>query len=70
MVGEIDVASDVIETPEEFADTIGRELQFVRRDKLIACTNCGLAPMDRHVAEAKLRALAAGAALADQRAAP
>ena len=69
MVGVIDVASDVIETPEEVADTIGRALQFVRRDKLIPCTNCGLAPMDRHVAEAKLRALAAGAALADRRAA-
>ena len=69
MVGVIDVASDAIETPEEVADTIGRALQFVRRDKLIACTNCGLAPMDRHVAEVKLRALAAGAALADQRAA-
>jgi 5-methyltetrahydropteroyltriglutamate--homocysteine methyltransferase len=67
MVGAIDVASDVIETAEEVADTIGRALQYVRRDKLIACTNCGLAPMDRHVAEAKLRALAAGAALADQR---
>jgi len=67
MVGAIDVASDVIETPEEVADTIGRALQYVRRDKLIACTNCGLAPMDRHVAEAKLRALAAGAALADRR---
>jgi 5-methyltetrahydropteroyltriglutamate--homocysteine methyltransferase len=67
MVGAIDVASDVIETPEEVADTIGRALQYVRRDKLIACTNCGLAPMDRHVAEAKLRALAAGAALAGRR---
>jgi 5-methyltetrahydropteroyltriglutamate--homocysteine methyltransferase len=67
MVGVIDVASEAIETEEEVADTIGRALQYVRRDKLIACTNCGLAPMDRHVAEAKLRALAAGAALADQR---
>jgi 5-methyltetrahydropteroyltriglutamate--homocysteine methyltransferase len=67
MVGVIDVASDVIETAEEVADTIGRALQFVRHDRLIACTNCGLAPMDRQVAEAKLRALGAGAALAAQR---
>ena len=67
MVGVIDVASDVIETAEEVADTIGRALQYVRRDRLIACTNCGLAPMSREVAEAKLRALGAGAALADQR---
>jgi 5-methyltetrahydropteroyltriglutamate--homocysteine methyltransferase len=68
MVGVIDVASDTIETPEEVADTIGRALQFVPRERLVACTNCGLAPMDRAVAEAKLRALAQGAALAAQRA--
>ena len=67
MVGVIDVASDTIETPEEVADTIGLALQFVPHDRLIACTNCGLAPMSREVAEGKLRALAAGAALARQR---
>jgi 5-methyltetrahydropteroyltriglutamate--homocysteine methyltransferase len=67
MVGVIDVASDVIETPDEVADTIGRALQFVPRERLIACTNCGLAPMNRAVAVAKLQALAQGAALARQR---
>jgi 5-methyltetrahydropteroyltriglutamate--homocysteine methyltransferase len=67
MVGVIDVASDVVETPEEVADTIGRALQFVPRAHLIACTNCGLAPMPRAVAMAKLTALAQGAALARQR---
>jgi 5-methyltetrahydropteroyltriglutamate--homocysteine methyltransferase len=67
MVGVIDVASDVIETPEEVADTIGRALQFVPRDRLLPCTNCGLAPMDREVAVKKLQALAQGAALARQR---
>ena len=67
MVGVIDVASEVVETAEEVADTIGRALQFVPRDRLIACTNCGLAPMPRAVAEAKLLALVQGAALARQR---
>jgi 5-methyltetrahydropteroyltriglutamate--homocysteine methyltransferase len=67
MVGVIDVASDAVETPEEVADTIGRALQFVPRERLIACTNCGMAPMHRDVAEAKLRALAQGAALARTR---
>jgi 5-methyltetrahydropteroyltriglutamate--homocysteine methyltransferase len=67
MVGVIDVASDTIETAEEVADTIGRALQFVPAHRLIACTNCGLAPMSREVAQAKLQALAAGAALATQR---
>jgi 5-methyltetrahydropteroyltriglutamate--homocysteine methyltransferase len=67
MVGVIDVASSEIETPEQVADTIAQALRFVPRERLIACTNCGLAPMSREVAEAKLRALAAGAALARQR---
>ena len=67
MVGVIDVASDEIETPEQVAETIGRALQFVPRQRLFPCTNCGLAPMDRTVAEKKLQALTAGAALARQR---
>jgi 5-methyltetrahydropteroyltriglutamate--homocysteine methyltransferase len=60
MVGVIDVASEQVETPEEVAQTIGKALQFVPRHRLIAC------PMSREVAEAKLRALAQGAALAAQ----
>ena len=67
LVGVIDVASDKVETPEEVADTIGRALQFVPKTKLFPCTNCGMAPMAREVALAKLRALAAGAALARKR---
>jgi 5-methyltetrahydropteroyltriglutamate--homocysteine methyltransferase len=67
MVGVIDVASDIIETPEEVADTIGSALRFVPADRLIACTNCGLAPMGRGVAQAKLEALVKGAALARER---
>jgi 5-methyltetrahydropteroyltriglutamate--homocysteine methyltransferase len=67
MVGVIDVASDTVETPEEVAATIERALRFVPKEHLIACTNCGLAPMSRAVAEAKLKALAAGAALARAR---
>ena len=67
MVGVIDVASDVVETPEQIADTIGRALQFVPKARLIPCTNCGMAPMDRNIAMQKLQALAQGAALARQR---
>jgi len=67
MVGVIDVASDAIETPEQIADTIGRALQFVPKQRLIACTNCGMAPMSREVAMQKLQALVQGAALARQR---
>ena len=67
MVGVIDVANPEIETPEQVADTIGMALQYVPRERLIACTNCGLAPMSREVAMAKLEALGKGAALARQR---
>jgi 5-methyltetrahydropteroyltriglutamate--homocysteine methyltransferase len=67
LVGVIDVASDTVETPEQVADTIGRALQFVARDRLYACTNCGMAPMDREIAVRKLGALAAGSVLARER---
>ncbi|MEP7029642.1 MAG: methionine synthase [Pseudolabrys sp.] len=64
LVGVIDVATDKIETPEEVAAVIGEVMKFVPKDKIVACTNCGMAPMHRNVAEAKLKALGAGAALA------
>ena len=67
LVGVIDVASDVVETPEQVADTIGRALRYVPAARLFPCTNCGMAPMDRAVAVAKLRALAEGSALARTR---
>ena len=67
MVGVIDVASDEVETPEQVATTIGRALKFVPAERLIACTNCGMAPMRRDIALRKLEALGLGAALAWQR---
>jgi len=67
MVGVIDVASDVVETPEQVADTIDQALRYVPKQRLFACTNCGMAPMNRDIALAKLKALAAGAALARTR---
>jgi 5-methyltetrahydropteroyltriglutamate--homocysteine methyltransferase len=67
MVGVIDVASDEVETPEQVADTIGEALQHVPKERLLPCTNCGLAPMDRAIALKKLQALAEGAALARRR---
>ena len=67
MVGVIDVASDQVETAEEVAQVLAEASKYVKPNRLIACTNCGMAPMDRAVAEAKLKALVAGAALASQR---
>jgi 5-methyltetrahydropteroyltriglutamate--homocysteine methyltransferase len=67
LVGVIDVASDKVETPEEVAKTIGQALKYVPKKHLFPCTNCGMAPMNREIALAKLKALAAGAALARKR---
>jgi 5-methyltetrahydropteroyltriglutamate--homocysteine methyltransferase len=64
LVGVIDVASDVVETPQEVEKTILQALKYVPAARLFPCTNCGMAPMDREVAIAKLKALGAGAALA------
>ncbi len=61
MVGAIDVASHAIETPEEVAETLRKALAFVDADKLYPSTNCGMAPLPRHVATGKLHALSAGA---------
>jgi len=64
LVGVIDVATDAIETPEQIAQVITDVSKFVPRQHIIACTNCGMAPMQRHIAQAKLVALGQGAALA------
>jgi 5-methyltetrahydropteroyltriglutamate--homocysteine methyltransferase len=67
LIGVIDVASDTIETPEQVADTIAAAAHRVPLERLFPCTNCGMAPMRREIALAKLSALTAGAALARQR---
>ena len=64
LVGVIDVATDAVETPDQVADVIGQVMAFVPKERIVACTNCGMAPMHRDIAEAKIRALGAGAALA------
>jgi len=64
LIGAIDVATDAIETPEEVADVITQVAKHVPKEKIVACTNCGMAPMRRDIAEKKLTALARGAELA------
>src|SRR3954468_1467365 len=63
-VGVIDVASDDVETPDEVAGVIGEAMKYVAREKIIPSTNCGMAPMRREIAMAKLKALGDGARLA------
>ncbi|AWM08383.1 methionine synthase [Bradyrhizobium symbiodeficiens] len=65
--GVIDVASDTVETAEDVVKTIDAVSKFVPKSNIIATTNCGMAPMRREIAEAKLMALGAGAALAREK---
>jgi 5-methyltetrahydropteroyltriglutamate--homocysteine methyltransferase len=62
LVGAIDVASDRVETPEDVAATLRAALKFVPAERLYPCTNCGMVPLSRDVARAKMRSLSAGAA--------
>jgi 5-methyltetrahydropteroyltriglutamate--homocysteine methyltransferase len=63
-VGVIDVATDAIETPEQVVATITQAAKYVAKEKIIASTNCGMAPMHRDIAFAKLEALGKGAQMA------
>ena len=65
--GVIDVASDTVETAEDVVKVIEAVAKFVPLSNIVATTNCGMAPMRRDIAEAKLVALGAGAKLARQK---
>jgi 5-methyltetrahydropteroyltriglutamate--homocysteine methyltransferase len=67
LVGAIDVASDRVESPEEVAAVVAEAARYVPANRIQLCTNCGMAPMRRDVAYAKLAALARGAQLARER---
>lgn len=67
MVGVIDVATDVIETPEDVLRVIEEAMIYADPDRIMPCTNCGMAPLERGLAQAKLAALAHGSELARQR---
>ncbi|MEY2935396.1 MAG: hypothetical protein RL033_6145 [Pseudomonadota bacterium] len=67
MVGVIDVASQEVESPEQVQARIASALEYVDAERLMPCTNCGLAPLPEAVAVGKLEALGAGAALARQK---
>jgi 5-methyltetrahydropteroyltriglutamate--homocysteine methyltransferase len=67
MVGAIDVASLEVESAEKVSATIDAALEFVDAERLMPCTNCGMAPLPRQVAAGKLRALADGTSLVRKR---
>ena len=64
LIGVIDVANEAIETPEQIANVIADVMKYVPKERIVASTNCGMAPMHRDIAAAKLAALGAGSALA------
>ena len=65
--GVIDVANDKVETAEDVVAVIEAVSKVVPKSDIIPTTNCGMAPMRRDIAEAKLMALGAGAKLARQK---
>ncbi|HWV96234.1 MAG TPA: methionine synthase [Xanthobacteraceae bacterium] len=65
--GVIDVASDAVETAEDIVRTVEAVLRFAPKERVVLTTNCGMAPMRRDIAEAKLNALGTGAKLARER---
>jgi 5-methyltetrahydropteroyltriglutamate--homocysteine methyltransferase len=67
LVGAIDVAGDTVETPEQVAAVAAEAARHVPKERIQLCTNCGMAPMRRDIAYAKLAALAQGAELARRR---
>jgi 5-methyltetrahydropteroyltriglutamate--homocysteine methyltransferase len=67
LVGAIDVATDEVETPDDIVKVVEDVMEFVPKEHIVLCTNCGMAPMHRDIAEAKLKALGAGAELARKR---
>lgn len=63
LLGAIDVATNDIETPEQVASLVRDALEFTTAERIFPCTNCGMVPLPRHVARAKLKSLADGTAL-------
>ena len=64
LVGAIDVATNTVESPEAVAKVLGEAAKYADLERIQACTNCGMAPLPRGIAAAKLCALGAGAELA------
>jgi 5-methyltetrahydropteroyltriglutamate--homocysteine methyltransferase len=63
MVGAIQVTGDRVESAAEVAATLRAAAEHVELERILPCTNCGMAPIAYDTALAKLKALGAGAAL-------
>jgi 5-methyltetrahydropteroyltriglutamate--homocysteine methyltransferase len=65
-VGVVDVASDSVESADDVRAVIDVARRHLPDERIIASTNCGMAPMRREIAYAKLQSLGAGVALANR----
>ena len=63
MVGCIDLSTDEVESPELVVERVRRALPHVAAEDVILAPDCGMKYLTREVADAKLRAMVAGAAL-------
>jgi 5-methyltetrahydropteroyltriglutamate--homocysteine methyltransferase len=63
ILGVIDLSDMAIETPEVVAGRIRRALQHVPAENIIVAPDCGMKYLPRHVADGKLQAMVAGAAI-------
>jgi 5-methyltetrahydropteroyltriglutamate--homocysteine methyltransferase len=61
--GCVDVSPDPPEPAAAIADRIRAALRTVAADRLLPSTDCGMVPLSRHLARAKMRSLAEAAAL-------
>jgi 5-methyltetrahydropteroyltriglutamate--homocysteine methyltransferase len=63
ILGVIDLSDMNVETPQIVAERIRRALAHVRADRLVVAPDCGMKYLPRPVAFAKMKSMAAGAAL-------
>ena len=61
--GVIDVATDRVETADEVAGLIASIADHIPPDRIYPSTNCGMVPLSRDLATAKMKALGQGTAL-------
>jgi 5-methyltetrahydropteroyltriglutamate--homocysteine methyltransferase len=66
ILGVIDLSDMAIETPEVVAGRIRRALKHVPAENIIVAPDCGMKYLPRHVADGKLQAMVAGAAIVRQ----
>ena len=63
LLGVVDLSDMTVETPEIVAGRIRRALPFVAAENILVATDCGMKYLPREVADGKMRAMAAGAAI-------